>query len=111
MASATTITMNSSQSSNTNHNNNTNTGATTTSSNSSSSNKNMYTYNSNVGGSGSSSGSGYLQQRHNNIVNCLKFVPQAFNTNKCQQCFNIKDVHSVEALSEFTKVKLFLSYS
>jgi hypothetical protein len=35
---------------------------------------------------------------------CLKFVPQAFNTNKCQQCFNLKDLHSAEALAEFSKV-------
>lgn len=37
-------------------------------------------------------------------VKCAKFVPQAFNTNKCQQCFNMKDVHSTDALAEFSKV-------
>jgi hypothetical protein len=35
---------------------------------------------------------------------CAKFVPNTFNTNKCQQCFNIKDLHSIEALAEFSKV-------
>jgi hypothetical protein len=44
----------------------------------------------------------YAQSRYSN--NCNKFVPQAFNTNKCQQCFNLKDSHSLEALAEFSKV-------
>ena len=49
------------------------------------------------------------QQRRANSSNgcmCVKFVPQAFNTNKCQQCFNLKDMHSAEALAEFSKVIL-----
>ena len=37
---------------------------------------------------------------------CNKFLPQLFNANKCQQCFNLKDAHSVEALAEFSKVNL-----
>ena len=44
----------------------------------------------------------YAQPRYSN--NCNKFVPQAFNTNKCQQCFNLKESHSLEALAEFSKV-------
>ena len=36
-------------------------------------------------------------------ANCNKFIPQAFNTNKCQQCFNLKESHSLEALAEFSK--------
>jgi hypothetical protein len=40
---------------------------------------------------------------------CIKFVPQAFNPNKCQQCFNYKELHSAEALAEFSKVIIFLS--
>ena len=46
----------------------------------------------------------YTQSRYSN--NCNKFVPQAFNTNKCQQCFNLKESHSLEALAEFSKVNL-----
>ena len=52
------------------------------------------------------------QQRRPNSSNgcmCVKFVPQAFNTNKCQQCFNLKDIHSAEALAEFSKV-ILISY-
>ena len=67
----------------------------------SSSNKNLYTFTSNT-----PHGTHFpqQQQRHNSFLSsCSKFVPQAFNTNKCQQCFNLKDVHSLEALSEFTK--------
>lgn len=45
----------------------------------------------------------FNQSRYTN--NCNKFVPQAFNTNKCQQCFNTKETHSLEALAEFSKVK------
>lgn len=40
---------------------------------------------------------------------CNKFLPQLFNANKCQQCFNLKDAHSVEALAEFSKVFILLS--
>lgn len=47
-----------------------------------------------------------------NCCICSKFVPQAFNPNKCQQCFNLKDIHSAEALAEFSKVtiELFLFF-
>lgn len=41
---------------------------------------------------------------HQHYCICSKFVPQAFNTNKCQQCFNFKEMHSQEALAEFSKV-------
>ena len=90
MASITTITMNSSS-----NNNNASMKDTASSKSSSTSNKSLYKYH---------QGGGFLQQRQNSISNCLKFVPQAFNPNKCQQCFNMKDLHSTEALSEFTKV-------
>lgn len=46
----------------------------------------------------------HLHMQHYCI--CSKFVPQAFNTNKCQQCFNFKEVHSQEALAEFSKVRI-----
>jgi hypothetical protein len=92
MASITTITMNSNSN---NINKNTSMSDTASSKSSSTSNKSLYKYNQD---------GGFLQQRQNSISNCLKFVPQAFNPNKCQQCFNIKDLHSTEALSEFTKV-------
>lgn len=42
---------------------------------------------------------------------CSKFVPQAFNLNKCQQCFNLKDMHTNEALAEFSKVSPLTSFS
>ena len=50
----------------------------------------------------------HLHMQHYCI--CSKFVPQAFNTNKCQQCFNFKEVHSQEALAEFSKVRIVSSY-
>ncbi len=34
---------------------------------------------------------------------CTKFLSQAFNPNKCQTCFKLKDAHSTDALIEFTK--------
>ncbi len=38
------------------------------------------------------------------LCKCSKFLPQLFNANKCQQCFNVKELHSIEALAEFSKV-------
>jgi hypothetical protein len=53
----------------------------------------------------------YSSQRTGGVVaKCGKFVPQAFNTNKCQQCFNLKEAHSAEALAEFSKVNLKIVY-
>ena len=52
------------------------------------------------------------QQRllQSSFCSCTKFVPQAFNTNKCQQCFYIKDLNTIEALSEYSKVRNFISF-
>jgi len=44
--------------------------------------------------------SSYSSNPSQRLVNCSKFVPQAFNANKCQQCFNIKEIHSIEALAD-----------
>ncbi len=41
---------------------------------------------------------------------CNKFLPQLFNANKCQQCFNLKEAHSAEALAEFCKVVRLFSF-
>ena len=38
---------------------------------------------------------------------CVKFVPQAFNPSKCQQCFNFKELHSADALAEYSKVYIY----
>jgi hypothetical protein len=46
----------------------------------------------------------HLLKSYQSYCNCVKFVPQAFNINKCQQCFNFKDQHSIEALADYTKV-------
>lgn len=56
-----------------------------------------------------SSSSASLVKPHQRLVqssycNCAKFVPQAFNSNKCQSCFNAKDSHTNEALADFQKV-------
>ena len=44
------------------------------------------------------------QQVRSSHCKCAKFLPQLFNANKCQQCFNLKEMHSMEALAEFSKV-------
>jgi transcription initiation factor TFIID subunit TAF12 len=44
------------------------------------------------------------------LNSCNKFIPQAFNSNKCQQCFNFKTIHSMEALAEFTKVRILFFF-
>ncbi len=44
--------------------------------------------------------SSYSNNPSQRLANCSKFVPQAFNTNKCQQCFNLKEIHSIEALAD-----------
>jgi hypothetical protein len=42
------------------------------------------------------------------MIKCNKFIPQAFNNNKCQNCFIYKDNHTTEALIEYSKVsKIF----
>ena len=46
----------------------------------------------------------YSTFQRSSFCSCNKFVPQAFNNNKCQQCFNLKESHSAEALAEFSKV-------
>lgn len=54
------------------------------------------------------------RQSSTNFCLCCKFIPQAFNPNKCQQCFNMKELHSAEALAEYTKVSssiYFCSFS
>ncbi len=38
------------------------------------------------------------------MIKCNKFIPQAFNNNKCQNCFIYKDNHTAEALFEYSKV-------
>ena len=38
------------------------------------------------------------------MIKCNKFIPQAFNNNKCQNCFIYKDNHTTEALIEYSKV-------
>lgn len=44
-----------------------------------------------------------LFQSSSAFCKCNKFLPQLFNANKCQQCFNMKEMHSLEALAEFSK--------
>jgi hypothetical protein len=45
------------------------------------------------------------------MIKCNKFIPQAFNNNKCQNCFIYKDNHTTEALIEYSKVsKIFFLY-